>query len=129
MEGDAVQIVGIANMLFVKDFERMTAFYEETLGLEPEVSAFDGWRRYPVGSGSFALHAIPSPYADSIVIDDPPAVREGTPLKPIFFVADLAAARKELIQRGVRPLHEDAPSGEFDDFVDPEGNVFQIAEG
>ena len=123
-----MQIVGIANILFVKDFDRMTAFYEEHLGLEAEPSAFDGWRRYPVGSGSFALHAIPSPYADSISIDDPPTVREGTPVKPIFFVADVAAAREELTSRGVRRANADAGlSDELDDFVDPEGNVFQIA--
>ena len=123
-----MRVLGTANMLFVKDFERMTAFYEGSLALVPEPSPYEGYRRYPLGDGAFVLHAIPASIAEAIEIDDPAVVREGVPVKPVFYVEDVAAARDELLALGVVRLTTDRPaSDDFDDFVDPEGNVFQVA--
>ena len=69
------------HILFVKDFEKMKNFYSDTLGFEAEPeSELEGWVVFKTGSSRFCLHAIPEEYAQDIEIDDPPKIREGTPV-------------------------------------------------
>ena len=88
-------------IVFVKDLERMTAFYRDTLGLAV-MREEPGW----VELDGVALHAIPPAIAARITIDDPPRAREDTPIKLEF--------------------HTDEP-GVARDGVDPEGNVYRIS--
>lgn len=113
-------------ILFVKDMERMSAFYQDGLGLRalPD-KARDGWAEFEDGGSVLALHAIPAQYAQNIIIANPPVAREDNPIKLVFRAADLSAARTHLIEHG-------AVMGEIRDLsrcdgLDPEGNVFQIA--
>ena len=113
-------------IIFVKDMERMGAFYQDALGLRalPD-KARDGWAEFEDGASVLALHAIPTEYAKNIVINVPPAPREENPIKLVFQTPDLSAARAHLIAHG-------AVMGEIRDLsrcdgLDPEGNVFQIA--
>ncbi|HEX6738477.1 MAG TPA: VOC family protein [Vicinamibacteria bacterium] len=114
-------------IVFVKDLPRMASFYTEDLGL-PVVQdrAPEGWVELAAGGIAVALHAIPAQIAAGIVVTDPPRPREETPLKLVFRVADVAAARARLLGRGVI-MRELRPWGACDG-VDPEGNVFQIAQ-
>jgi catechol 2,3-dioxygenase-like lactoylglutathione lyase family enzyme len=124
-----MDIEATGSMLFVKDFDRMVQFYEEQLGLKADLRAsMDGWRKYNLGSGSFALHAIPPAFADHIEIADPAEVRQGAAFKPVFIVRDLAAACTELSGAGVSPLNPETTDLDARvDFADPEGNVFQLS--
>ena len=121
-----MKLKGMGNILFVKDFEKMAEFYENVLNLNSDVNE-KGWRKYTVGGGTFALHAIPKGIADAIQISNPPRAREETPFKPVFQVDDLPNARNELLSAGVKPLYPNSkPNNQRLDLLDPEGNVFQI---
>jgi catechol 2,3-dioxygenase-like lactoylglutathione lyase family enzyme len=114
-------------MLFVKDIERMKAFYRDALQLRelPE-RAQDGWVELDAGGVSLALHAIPPQYAESIVIETPPRAREAAATKLVFEVDDLAAALQRLAQHGASMREPWAFGG--CDGLDPEGNVFQVVQ-
>lgn len=112
-------------MIFVKDIERMTAFYRDGIGLRvlPE-KAREGWVEFAAGSSSLALHAIPREIADGIEITDPPRQRSDTPIKLVFETPELEAARAQLSAHGA-VMHQPRNSRSCDG-VDPEGNVFTI---
>jgi catechol 2,3-dioxygenase-like lactoylglutathione lyase family enzyme len=81
-------------IIFVKDLQRMAAFYEQTLGLNPVAETCTGtWVEFEEG---VALHAIPPHIADRIEIASPPVAREGTPIKLIFAVPDVAVESARL---------------------------------
>ena len=112
-------------MIFVKDLDRMTAFYRDGLGLRVlSGTAGEGWIEFDAGSSSLALHAIPSPIAGRITITDPPQQRSNTPIKLIFETSDLNAARAHLASHGA-VMHQPRNAGSCDG-VDPEGNVFCV---
>ena len=112
-------------IIFTKNIERMTTFYRDALGLIPLPNkSSEGWLEFDAGGVDLALHAIPTPLAKDIEIKDPPAAREGTPIKLVFEVPDIDVARIHLINHGA-VMSEPSAWG-FCDGVDPEGNVFQI---
>src|SRR5262245_17249744 len=109
-------------ILFVKDFERMLAFYRDTLGLRAaEGDGTPGWAELDAGGARLALHAIPNGIARNISIADPPKPREETPIKLVFVVADVAAERVRLASLGVQMMDGGVSGG--CDGLDPEGNV------
>jgi catechol 2,3-dioxygenase-like lactoylglutathione lyase family enzyme len=112
-------------MIYVKDMPRMTTFYRDGLGLIPRTEhSSDGWAEFDAGSVIVALHAIPPHIAAEITIATPPVAREETPIKLIFEVPDLAAARDHLVRHGAQ-MQPPSPWGSCDG-LDPEGNVFQL---
>ena len=112
-------------LIFTKNIERMTAFYRDALGLIPlPDKSSEGWLEFDAGGVALALHAIPEHIAKDIEIKDPPAAREGTPIKLVFEVPDVEVARINLINHGA-VMSEPSAWG-FCDGTDPEGNVFQI---
>lgn len=111
-------------MIYVKDLERMAAFYENTLGLKPvEETRLENWVEFEAGNTRFSLHAIPSQIAQQIEISSPPRPREKNPIKLSFEVDDAAAERARLESLGVTIVQR--PWGAYDG-IDPEGNVFGI---
>ncbi len=120
-------------ILFAKDATQLSAFYRDVLGLQelPSEHPPEEWRAFGTGGSELALHRIPAPWNADVEIDDPPTVRHSSPHKLVFVVDDVAKARDDLVGRGVKPLDHGRlnPPGELlrCDFVDPEGNVFQLA--
>jgi catechol 2,3-dioxygenase-like lactoylglutathione lyase family enzyme len=111
-------------MLFVKDFERMTAFYRDVLGLEPvEDTRLDNWVEFRGEGVRFALHAIPSAIADGITIESPPRARDQSAAKLTFAVRDVDSTLGQVEALGLPLLKR--PWGEVE-AVDPEGNVFAV---
>jgi catechol 2,3-dioxygenase-like lactoylglutathione lyase family enzyme len=111
-------------MIFVKDLDRMAAFYERVLGLQPvEETRLPNWVEFESDAVRFSLHAIPAEIANEIQIASPPSPREKNPVKLSFEVDDVAAERARLESLGVTILER--PWGACDG-VDPEGNVFAI---
>ena len=111
-------------MLFVKDLERMTAFYRDILELQPiEATRLDNWVEFEGDGGRFQLHAIPAAIAASIPIDSPPRPREQGGVKLTFAVRDVKSTLEKLAALGL-PLLE-RPWGDTE-AVDPEGNVFAL---
>lgn len=109
-------------LVFVHDAAKMQAFYEG-LGLRVvDGEAASGFVRLadPAGGAVLALHQ-----TKAIGPGGPPRV--DVPTKLGFHVSDVAAARAELVARGVtmRELHQ-YEGISFCDGIDPEGNIFQL---
>jgi predicted enzyme related to lactoylglutathione lyase len=113
-------------MIYVKDLPKMTAFYNEALGLRrTDDGRFDSWVEFDAGSARFALHAIPEDIAKQIEISSPPKPREKDPVKLFFEVEDVEAERARLASLGVAMVQR--PWGSWDG-IDPEGNIFGIID-
>jgi catechol 2,3-dioxygenase-like lactoylglutathione lyase family enzyme len=120
-------------IVFAKDVSRLAAFYRDMLDLEVQPSELppDEWTVLARGGCELAFHRIPDPWNARVQIESPPRVREDTPQKLVFAGADVDDIHTRLTSQGVpalRPAVTDA-AGRLTrrDFVDPEGNVFQIA--
>jgi catechol 2,3-dioxygenase-like lactoylglutathione lyase family enzyme len=112
-------------MLFVKDLDRMTAFYRDVLGLQPvEETRLENWVEFRGDGARFSLHAIPSAIATEIRIDSPPRPREQANAKLTFAVQNVDTTLKKIEQMGLPILRR--PSGGTE-AVDPEGNVFAVS--
>jgi catechol 2,3-dioxygenase-like lactoylglutathione lyase family enzyme len=111
-------------MLFVKDLDRMTAFYRDVVELAPvEETRLDNWVEFKGDGTRFSLHAIPLSIASSIQIDSPPRPREQGGVKLTFAVRDANATRARIAAMGLPLLAR--PWGDTE-AVDPEGNVFAL---
>ena len=111
-------------MLFVKDLDRMTAFYRDVLGLQPvEATRLENWVEFHGDGVRFSLHAIPSAIATELRIDSPPRPREQSSAKLIFAVQNVDATLRRIEQMGLPLLRRPWGGTEA---VDPEGNVFAV---
>jgi catechol 2,3-dioxygenase-like lactoylglutathione lyase family enzyme len=112
-------------MLFVKDLDRMTAFYRDILQLHPiEETRVDDWVEFKGDGARFSLHAIPPAIAASIQIASPPRPREQGGVKLTFMVRDVHLTFGRIIASGL-PLLQRPWGGT--DAIDPEGNVFALS--
>jgi len=111
-------------MIFVKDLERMTAFYRDVIGFQPhEATRQTDWVAFETNGMGFALHAIPEQISQTIEITSPPVPREQQACKLIFAVDDVDGEQTRLERLGVTILRRSWGGW---DFVDPEGNVLGI---
>ncbi len=118
-------------VIFAKDKKRMSAFYQQVLGLA--VAASDRQHDLLTGRGiELVIHAIPAKYAQDIRISKPPAPREDTALKPVFRVRSLAAVRAAVQAGGgyLKPAEQAWAIRGFTvlDGWDLEGNVLQFRQ-
>jgi catechol 2,3-dioxygenase-like lactoylglutathione lyase family enzyme len=117
-------------VIYVKDLDRMRAFYQGVCGLSVLQSTGD----FIVleGSGStLTLVTMPAQIADSFEITNPPERREDTPIKLIFAVDSIEHGRSAALDLGgaIGPIDNE---WEFRgrtvcDGMDPEGNVIQLS--
>jgi hypothetical protein len=118
-------------VVYAKHKTRVSAFYRQTLQLAvvEQQSTHDLLR----GRGiELVIHAIPRKYASQIKLAKPPAIREATPLKPVFVVRSLALVREAAFATG-GSLQPDAKAWRYNGTIvldgnDPEGNVVQFRQ-
>lgn len=118
-------------VVFAKNKKRVSAFYQQTLGLAVEES--DSSHDLLRGHGyEIVVHTIPRKYASTIKIAKPAEPRDDTPLKPTFVVADLEAVRRAASETGghLKPIER---AWHFRGCVvldgwDPEGNIVQFKQ-
>jgi predicted enzyme related to lactoylglutathione lyase len=118
-------------VVFAKNKKRVSAFYQQALGLavEESESSHDLLR----GHGyEVVVHTIPRKYAASITITKPARPREETPFKPTFVVSSLAQVRTAAEATGgyLKPA---AGAWHFRGHIvidgwDPEGNIVQFKQ-
>lgn len=118
-------------VVFAKNKARVSAFYQQTLGLTAHESetSHDLLRGHGL---EVVVHSIPRKVAAGVMIERPPAPRHDTPLKPTFMVADLQAVRAAAVATG-GCLKPDEGAWHFRgckvlDGWDPEGNVVQFKQ-
>jgi len=116
-----VEVLGFNINITTGDAERLIAFYADVVGLP---------RNEAAGRGAF--HAGP---AAAIHIDGHSETTGPTkePQRVLinFFVADLAAERQRLLDRGVTFIREpqrEEWGGLITTFLDPDGNYLQLIE-
>ncbi len=119
-------------VLFARDVSKVAEFYRQVLG----VTVLEDERSHVLLGGpgiEIVIHALPASVAARINIEDPPKLRQETPIKPAFPVADLEVVRAAAIRTGggLKPL-----SGAWQirgavvlDGWDPEGNIVQFKQG
>jgi predicted enzyme related to lactoylglutathione lyase len=118
-------------VVFAKNKKRVSAFYQQTLGLIVEES--DTSHDLLRGQGyEVVIHTIPRKYAAGISISKPPEPRQETPFKPTFVVSSLAAVRTAAEVTGGH-LKPEAGAWHFRghmvlDGWDPEGNIVQFKQ-
>jgi predicted enzyme related to lactoylglutathione lyase len=118
-------------VVFAKNKKRVSAFYQQSLGLVVEES--DSSHDLLRGHGyEVVIHAIPRKYAAGITIAKPPQPREESPFKPTFVVSSLADVRRAVEATGGYLKPE---SGAWRsrghtvlDGWDPEGNIVQFKQ-
>ena len=118
-------------VVFAKSKKRVSAFYQQTLGLE--VVESDSSHDLLRGKDyEVVVHAIARKYAASITISNPPKPRDETPFKPTFVVHSLADVRSAAEATGGY-LKPEAGAWHFRGHVvldgwDPEGNIVQFKQ-
>jgi catechol 2,3-dioxygenase-like lactoylglutathione lyase family enzyme len=118
-------------VLFARNRKRVSAFYQETLGLhavesEPSHDLLQG------DGYEIVIHAIPRKIAAGISIAKPPIPRTQGTIKPTFVVRSLAAVRVAADLTG-GSLKTEADAWHFRgctvlDGCDPEGNQVQFKQ-
>ena len=114
-------------VLPVSDIERSVAFYRDQVGFHLDHDTTNEYMHVvqltPTGSGC------------SIVIGDLPAQQQmaaGSMRGLQLVVADAAAARQELIERGIEPeeitVLDERDGGTFFGFADPDGNTWTVQQ-
>jgi catechol 2,3-dioxygenase-like lactoylglutathione lyase family enzyme len=119
------------SVVYAKDMPRVAAFYQRTLGLS-ELERDAGFMRLGGPTFEVVVVRMPEAIARTVDIATPPLLREDTPLKCSFRVADLerVAADAAATGGGTRPVSEAWTwLGERHlDGHDPEGNVVQFRQ-
>ena len=126
-----MEAAGVRAVLFVKDLERVAAFYVGALALtrlsgdkDHSVLECDGFE--------LVVHQIPKPIADAIVIAQPPIRRVWGAIRLDFPLASIADSRR--LARALGGEIDDAPPAWADRNAnlffghDPEGNQFGASE-
>jgi catechol 2,3-dioxygenase-like lactoylglutathione lyase family enzyme len=106
-------------IIFTRNFAAMRDFYRDTFGLTV-IEEDAGWADMAAGACRIAIHAA-GPRAGG-------GGHDGGPHKVVFFAEDVAAAREDLLSRGVAM----GPVKTFDtlrlcDGDDPDGNRIQLS--
>ena len=118
-------------VVYVKDLDRMSAFYERCLGFET-VERADGYRVLAAEGWTLSLVRAAEEISATIEIAAPVRRRTEVPIKLGFAVRSI-----EEVRAGAEALggHIDPPDTEWGfrdvrhcDGVDPEGNVIQLLE-
>jgi catechol 2,3-dioxygenase-like lactoylglutathione lyase family enzyme len=121
--------VACALVIYVRELARSAHFYREVLGLVVVEDA-DTWQVLTGPGLELVIHQVPPEIAVDIHIERPPALREDTPLKPVFTVEDLAILRAAILATGGGLEEEDAVwtwrGYHIIDGWDPEGNILQF---
>ena len=116
-------------LIYAKDLERLSRFYEAVLGAAV-VAADADHRVLQSPQAQLILHAIPAPYADQIVITVPPTPREEQAFKPFFTVPSLEQAEQAAVDAGglVHGPLWPGPGLRVRNIADPEGNIVQLRQ-
>ena len=118
-------------VLFVKDQDKLTAFYSDVLGMTRRA----GDESHSVlerGGFELIVHQIPKPIADGIEIEQPPVRRSGGALRLDYPVESIDDSRKLARSLGggideTPPQWADSETNFFLGY-DPEGNQFGVSQ-
>ncbi|MGL5287015.1 MAG: VOC family protein [Aeromonas sp.] len=116
-------------LIYVSDLARQIRFYQTLLGMQVLHHA-DDYAVLENADAQLVLHSIPAPYADKVVVHNPPQIRETSAIKLFFSVSSLAQAEVKAadLGGGLLPAQWSGPGFVMRNGFDPEGNVLQLRE-
>jgi len=101
-------------ILFTGQLDAMSEFYGQVLGLK-QVTNEKGWREFAAGEARIALHSGPASPG-----------RKGP--KIVFYAEDVAAMRRQLVERGAKfGKVREGDVFHLCDGKDPDGNPIQLS--
>jgi catechol 2,3-dioxygenase-like lactoylglutathione lyase family enzyme len=113
-------------IIFVGDVQKCAGFYRDAFGFAPLQSDHPStdWLELDTGGCLLAFHKAHGPNGPI----DAPTGSATNPHKIVFYVEDVAAAREDLVRRGISigPVHAFGKLC-LCDGQDPEGHVFQLS--
>jgi catechol 2,3-dioxygenase-like lactoylglutathione lyase family enzyme len=121
----------VSAVLFVKDLQRVSAFYVLALGMS-RTHGDEHHVALDCRGFNVIVHQIPPHLADEIALEQPPRRRAEGALRLSFPVQNIAEARR--LARSLGGDVDDAPPAwaepNANTFLghDPEGNVFKLSE-
>jgi predicted enzyme related to lactoylglutathione lyase len=105
-------------ILYVRDIEKVAAFYQKHFGLKPLPGSEDGWLEMgsPNGACCIALHRAAAPQ------------KRGSEIKIVFGVKDVRRFKAEREAAGLKfgVVHE-STDHQFSNARDPAGNSIQVS--
>jgi predicted enzyme related to lactoylglutathione lyase len=117
-------------VLWAEQLEVSADFYAALLSAEKSDQSAD-FVRISSEENQILLHAVPSEYREGVSV--PPTIREEAVMKPVYQVKSIASAREAVQALAGQVFASDREqsygTAKYCDGFDPEGNVFQLAEG
>jgi predicted enzyme related to lactoylglutathione lyase len=119
-------------VLYVTDLRLMRTFYERCFGMSAVKSGGDDFCVLASDDWDLSLVTVPGATAATIVITDPPARREDSPVKLAFAVPSIEELHAVVTGAGGQ-IYPAESAWEFRgqrhlDCLDPEGNVVQLRQ-
>jgi catechol 2,3-dioxygenase-like lactoylglutathione lyase family enzyme len=118
-------------VLFATRLDQVASFYSNVLGLT-EANRADDHILLESPGFELVVHRIPRQLAATHETPEPAVRRAAAAFKPVFFVHDLASARRVAQAHGgtMEPAETEWPFNgvRVCDALDPEGNVIQLRE-
>lgn len=116
-------------LIYAKNLNVVSRFYQALLDARL-LHADDEHEVLANADTQVIIHAIPAPFAESIVISVPPVPRDEQAIKPFFTIADLNAAERVCIELGglvLGPIWP-GPGMRVRNVCDPEGNIIHLRQ-
>lgn len=117
-------------VLWVEQLEISADFYAALLSAEKSDQSED-FVRISSDANQILLHGVAAEYREGVSV--PPVIREEAVMKPVYQVTSIAAAREAVQGLAGQVFATDREQSygttKYCDGFDPEGNVFQLAEG
>lgn len=116
-------------VLYAKDYLKLSEYYQVVLGME-RMEQDDEHVRLELPNSELVILQAPKHIADSIEITIPPTPRSTNPLKAVYYIADIAKARK--LASTLNGMVNDSETewlfreATVCDGYDCEGNIFQL---
>ena len=123
---------GTGVVIYVKDLDRMRAFYETCFGMRRLEVEGKGLAVLDGPGMELSLVVVPEAVAATIELTTPPHPRDGTPIKLSFEVSSIPGVAQLVTEAGgwIEPgeRHWRFREWRHVDCLDPEGNVLQLRE-
>ena len=117
-------------VLWAEQLEISADFYAALLSAEKSDQSAD-FVRISSDANQILLHGVAAEYREGVSV--PPVIREEAVMKPVYQVTSIAAAREAVQGLAGQVFATDREQSygttKYCDGFDPEGNVFQLAEG
>lgn len=116
-------------VLWVSDLEAQITFYSKLFDVDAPAASSD-FAEVSGGGNSALLHKLPAEYSAATPLTKQLSVQDESAIKPVFTVESISAAQQRTSDTFATFAAAKNTYGDFEyqDVVDPEGNVIQLQQ-